>query len=62
MLQLPGVTLVCVDTLNHALALRAIARSRQGVRFARTLFVTDAIPAGVDVPAGVEVTRIAPLA
>jgi tetratricopeptide (TPR) repeat protein len=62
MLQLPGVTLVCVDTLNHALALRALARSRQGVRFAHVLLVTDAIPAGVDVPADVELAFIAPLA
>ena len=61
MLDLPGVTLVCIDTLNHALVLRAIAHSRQGIRFGRTLFVTDAIPAGVDVPADIEVQRIAPL-
>jgi hypothetical protein len=62
MRELPQVTLACVDTLNHALALRAIARSRHALRFARTLFVTDAIPDGIDVAPGVEVARIAPLA
>lgn len=60
--ELPGVTLACVDTLNHALALRAIDRSRRGLRFARTLFVTDAIPDDVAVAAGVDVARIEPLA
>jgi tetratricopeptide (TPR) repeat protein len=62
MLELPGVTLVCADTANHALALRAIGRSLAGVRFARALFLTDAVPPGVDVPAGVDVVPIAPLA
>ncbi len=41
MLDLPGVTLCCIDTANHALALRALDRSRAGIRFARTLFITD---------------------
>jgi tetratricopeptide (TPR) repeat protein len=62
MLQLPGVTLACIDTANHALALRALGRSCAGVRFARTLLLTDALPAGVRVPDGVEVATIAPLA
>jgi len=61
MLDLPGVTLVCVDCVNHALALRAMARSLQGVRFGRVLFLTDAMPAGIDVPAGVDVVPIAPI-
>lgn len=60
--ELPGVTLACVDTLNHALALRAIARSRRDIRFARTLFVTDRIPNDVDVEDGVDIARIEPLA
>ena len=50
MLQLPGVTLACIDTANHTLALRALERSCAGVRFARTLFLTDAVPEGVHVP------------
>ncbi len=62
MLDLPGVTLVCADTANHALALRALAKSREGIRYARTLFLTDAVPAHVMVPQGIEVGRIAPLA
>jgi len=62
MLELPGVTLVCIDTANHALALRALARSGERVRFARSLFLTDAVPPGVEVPAGIEVVPIAPIA
>jgi uncharacterized protein DUF5672 len=55
MLDLPQVTLCCVDALNHALALRALARCRRDVRFGRTVFVTDAIPRDVDVPDGINV-------
>ncbi len=62
MLQLPGVTLVCIDTANHALALRALALSAATIRYARVLFVTDAIPDGLHVPDGVEVATIAPMA
>jgi tetratricopeptide (TPR) repeat protein len=58
MLELPGVTLCCVDTRNHALALRALAQSREGIRFARTLFITDALPPGVTTPDGTEIVRI----
>jgi Flp pilus assembly protein TadD len=60
MLALPDVTLACIDTLNHALALRALERSRAGIRFGRTLFLTDD---GYDgpMPAGIDVARIAPL-
>jgi tetratricopeptide (TPR) repeat protein len=61
MLELPGVTLLAIDTANHALALRALARSRERIRFARTLFLTDAIPADVVVPEGIEIAPIAPL-
>src|SRR5450755_791197 len=41
MLELPGVTLCCIDTLNHALALRALQRSSEQIRFGRTLFISD---------------------
>ncbi len=61
MLELPGVTLLCVDTANHALALRAMALSSRGIRFGRTLMLTDAVPEGVDLPAGLEVRAIPPL-
>jgi len=60
--DLRDVTLVCVDTANHALALRALALSGRSLAFGRTLFLTDAIPRGVDVPAPIEVRAIAPLA
>jgi tetratricopeptide (TPR) repeat protein len=62
MLELPGVTIVCIDTANHALALRALARSCVGVSFARTLFLTDAFPGSVHVPDNVEIAAIAPIA
>jgi tetratricopeptide (TPR) repeat protein len=61
MLELAQVTLICADTANHALALRALERSRERVRFARVLLLTDAVPGGIAVPDGVEVRRIAPL-
>ena len=59
---LPDVTLCCVDTANHALALRALARSRDGVRFARALLLTDALPPGIAAPSGIDVVPIAPIA
>lgn len=62
MLELPGVTLVCADTLNHALAARALARCCERVRFGRALFLTDEAPASLALPREVEVLRIAPLA
>ncbi|HXU55360.1 MAG TPA: DUF5672 family protein, partial [Casimicrobiaceae bacterium] len=58
MLDLPGVTLCCIDTANHALAARALRRSAAGIRFGRTLFLTDR---DVDEP-GIEVRTIAALA
>ncbi len=57
MLELPGVTLCCVDTRNHALALRALKKSTAQIQFARTLFVTDR---QFDEP-GIDVHVIAPL-
>ena len=62
MLELPDVTLVCADTLNHALAARAIARCCERIRYGRALFLTDAAPAQVGLPRGVEIRPIAPLA
>ncbi|MCW5625492.1 MAG: methyltransferase domain-containing protein [Burkholderiales bacterium] len=55
---LDGVTLVCIDTDNVALALRALERSRAACIFTRTLlFTADA----VTVPDGIEVVRIPPI-
>ena len=62
MLSLPGVTLACIDTANHALALRALERSRAGIRFARALLLTDAMPEGLAVPAGIDVVPIGRIA
>lgn len=57
MIELPGVTLACVDTVNHALAVRALDRSRTGVRFARTVLLTNRLPDGV-AASGVDVVTI----
>jgi tetratricopeptide (TPR) repeat protein len=62
MLELPAVTLCCVDTVNHALALRALERSVSEARFARSLLLTDALPPGIAVPAHVEIVAIPPIA
>ena len=61
MLALSNVTLVCVDTQNHALALRALDHSCRAIRFARALLLTDALPQGLRAPAGMEIARIDPL-
>jgi len=58
MLEIPSVTLACIDTANQALALRALQRSRSGVQFARAALFTDALPEGVVAPAGVDVVPI----
>jgi tetratricopeptide (TPR) repeat protein len=57
MLELPSVTLCCVDTLNPALALRALSRSAEGIRFGRSLLLTEKAQ---DAP-GIEIRAIAPL-
>jgi hypothetical protein len=60
-LHLSDVTLCCVDAVNHALALRALERSQRGVRFGRTLFVTDASPSDMPVAADVKVVAVGPI-
>ncbi|MEP7208067.1 MAG: DUF5672 family protein, partial [Casimicrobiaceae bacterium] len=61
MLHLPDVTLCCVDAANHALALRALERSRAGIAFARALLLTHDLPQDVAVPVGMDVADIGPL-
>ena len=61
MLDLPDVTLCCVDARNHILALRALTRCRSDIRFARTTFLTDAMPADVRIPANIEVIPVGPI-
>jgi tetratricopeptide (TPR) repeat protein len=41
MLELPGVTLVCIDCVQHELALAAIEQTLMRCRFGEALFVTD---------------------
>ncbi len=62
LLELPRVTLCCIDTRNHALALRALAKSQEGVRFGRALLLTDALPPGLTAPANVDVVAIGDIA
>jgi tetratricopeptide (TPR) repeat protein len=62
MLALPDVTLCCIDTANHALALRALARSCAGIRFAHARFLTHGLPGAVEVPPGIDVVEIQPIA
>jgi hypothetical protein len=54
LLQLPEVTLCCVDTREPALAIEALQRCRAGVRFGRTLLFTDPARAPVAVPEGID--------
>ena len=61
MLELGDVTLCCVDTVNHSLALRALDRSRQSIQFARVLLLTHGLPPDVSVPKGIEIVPVARL-
>ena len=58
MLTLPDVTLCCVDTANHALALRALALSSKDIAFGRVLLLTSELPPRIAVPPGVDVATI----
>ena len=58
MLDIGNVTLCCVDTVNQALALRALELSRRSIRFARALLLTDALPPGVRAPEGIEIAPV----
>jgi len=62
MLELDDITLCCVDTANHALALRALTRSRHCARFARVMLLTDALPPGLRVPKGIEIVPVTDIA
>ena len=55
MLALPDVTLVCADTLNHALAVRALARCCERIRYGRALFLTDLSERPARLPRDVEI-------
>ena len=58
---LPGVTLACADTRNHALAVHALARCCERLDFARVVLFTDALPDSIARPPGLAVQPIAPL-
>lgn len=59
MLELPEVTLLCIDTRTPALALGAMARCMAQLRFARCVFLTQGRAAGV--PEGIEAFDIGPI-
>jgi Flp pilus assembly protein TadD len=58
MLELPSVTLCCIDTANPLLALRALRLSAAGIRFGRVLMLSDRPVES----SGIEARTIAPLA
>jgi uncharacterized protein DUF5672 len=60
-LQLPNVTLCCVDAKNHAMALRALDRSRREIQFGKTLLFTNALPLDIHVPEGIDVITTGPI-
>lgn len=62
MIDLDDVTLLAADTANHALALRALRVSMESIRFGRVVLLTDAIAPGVEVPQGIDVVAIEPIA
>jgi Protein of unknown function (DUF5672) len=59
LLDLSGVTLVCVDNRTPALALQALQRCRAQARFARTVLFTDATTAAGPLPDGIEALPVA---
>lgn len=61
MLDLTEVSLCCVDTRDHDLALRAMNRSRENVRFAKSLFFTNSLPTRSVVAQGIDVHSIEPI-
>ncbi len=61
MLDVPEVILCCVDARNHILALRALTRCRGDIRFARTIFLTDAMPTDLRIPEDIEVIPLGPI-
>jgi len=60
MLELPQVTLCAIDTRTPALALQAMAHCMAGIRFGRSVFLTEG--ATRDVPPGIEAFDIGPIA
>lgn len=59
LLDLSGVTLVCVDNRTPTLALQALQRCRAQARFARTVLFTDAATAAGPLPEGIEALPVA---
>jgi hypothetical protein len=54
MINLPNITLVCIDTVNYGPALNAIYKTLEKIKPARTVFFTDIACA----PEGIEVINI----
>lgn len=60
LLHLPDVTICCIDTRSHELALRALRQSLRGCRFGRVLLISDAHAKRHDL-SGIELVEIAPI-
>jgi hypothetical protein len=58
MIDLPDVTLCCVDTRHHDLAIRALTRSMRQARFGRVKFLTHTAPPTLAIPRGVEIRDV----
>ncbi|MBS0213818.1 MAG: hypothetical protein JSR26_11680 [Proteobacteria bacterium] len=58
-LDLPTVTLACVETRRHALAIAAMQRCMQQAHFARCVLLS---PDALALPSGIEHVRIEPIA
>ena len=58
LLDLPDVTLVCVDNRTPALALQALQHCHRQAHFARTLLFTDAATAAGPLPEGVQALAV----
>lgn len=57
-LQLPNITLLCIDTANHALALHAIISSLNKVEFGHVVWLTDQQPPDIPQLKGIEIVII----
>lgn len=62
MLQLPDITVVCIDTQNHALAIYALLSSIKNIQFGAVKFLTDRefIEKNITAP-GVQYIEIKPI-
>lgn len=58
MIELPNITLVCIDCVNHGQSINAIKKTLERVKPAKTLFITDR---SFELQDGIETVIIEPL-